>query len=348
MNRVQLVIVLSLILILGLGIGINPGMAQCPPPVPEWEGPDFRVGISVGSVEGTEFTPKNAFELSESLMIIMSLETTEPEIITSAGFIDRDFHLMLSFYDSNCNLITAENLVELTDPPPPLLSNDQQTELVERLPDSSDPPKPPLTIGPFNAHTYYNITEPGQYKVLANVFMRTYSDSDVDINGQVPISLATASGTIVSNTEVIDLYIEWGTGRPVALKMQYTGDDCEATNTSQESSYWSCNDFGNLPSPNSTDIIYITAASKSRLKNKNTDIWLQNYELDLSGSNDTFWIDARVLDEARLAGNTYIWIYDDEGTLLLQTVIFHTSGSEPLNYGDQYGSLKLVGFVSAE
>ena len=49
--------------------------------------------------------------------------------------------------------------------------------------------------------------------------------------------------------------------------------------------------------------------------------------------------------KTRLAANTYVFIYDMEGNLL-QTVKFHTSCSQPLFIGDQFGSLNMVGFRS--
>ena len=57
-----------------------------------------------------------------------------------------------------------------------------------------------------------------------------------------------------------------------------------------------------------------------------------------------FAINAANANRNRLGGETRVKIFDTSGNLL-QEVRFHTSCSQPLNLGDKYGSLLLVGFV---
>ncbi|KON31518.1 hypothetical protein AC482_00580 [miscellaneous Crenarchaeota group-15 archaeon DG-45] len=59
---------------------------------------------------------------------------------------------------------------------------------------------------------------------------------------------------------------------------------------------------------------------------------------------DTFGIDATLAGENKLPADTYVHIFDLGGELL-QTIKFHTSCSQPLVLGDQYGGVQLVGFI---
>ncbi len=61
---------------------------------------------------------------------------------------------------------------------------------------------------------------------------------------------------------------------------------------------------------------------------------------------NTFVIDPTNGGTATLGTNTYIEISDSSGTL--QTVLFHTSCSQPLRPGDMYGSLRLEGCTGTE
>ncbi len=77
-----------------------------------------------------------------------------------------------------------------------------------------------------------------------------------------------------------------------------------------------------------------------------------------SGPTGTIWFDGTValgqtfiIDPANggattLGTNTYVEISDSSGTL--QTVLFHTSCSQPLRPGDMYGSLRLEGCIGTE
>jgi hypothetical protein len=45
-----------------------------------------------------------------------------------------------------------------------------------------------------------------------------------------------------------------------------------------------------------------------------------------------------------LGTNTIVYVYDSTKTTLLSTIQFHTSCSQPLIMGDDYGSVELVNF----
>ena len=83
----------------------------------------------------------------------------------------------------------------------------------------------------------------------------------------------------------------------------------------------------------------IVASDRAKFNHNRTNVWFEGV-VELDG---TFEIDAQN-DEHRLGGNTYIHIFDLDGNLL-QELKFHTSCSEPLNSGDQFGSIVLTGFT---
>jgi len=61
----------------------------------------------------------------------------------------------------------------------------------------------------------------------------------------------------------------------------------------------------------------------------------------------TFWIDATNGGENKLKAKTFVHIYDGGGNLL-QFIEFHTSCSQPLDAGDQFGSILMIDFMPEE
>jgi hypothetical protein len=57
-----------------------------------------------------------------------------------------------------------------------------------------------------------------------------------------------------------------------------------------------------------------------------------------------FNIDTINAGENKLKAETHVFIYDLQDNLL-QTIEFHTSCSQPLGAGDQFGSLLMVDFI---
>ena len=59
---------------------------------------------------------------------------------------------------------------------------------------------------------------------------------------------------------------------------------------------------------------------------------------------DTFGIDATAAGENKLRAETYVHIFN-LGSEWLQSIKFHTSCSQPLALGDEFGGVQLVGFI---
>ena len=77
------------------------------------------------------------------------------------------------------------------------------------------------------------------------------------------------------------------------------------------------------------------------MNDPNAKIWFEG-TVDLS---TPFLIDATNDGETKLKAETHVFIYTSDGQTLLQTIEFHTSCSQPLGAGDQFGSLLMVDFI---
>jgi hypothetical protein len=120
--------------------------------------------------------------------------------------------------------------------------------------------------------------------------------------------------------------------KPQLLEMQYTGEDCAASNNSQDSEKTLCDG-----DPDFDPQVFIRASDKEKPDDSKANVWFEG----LVELNDTFDIDAANAGEDKLKSSTYALIYDSRGGRLLQEIKFHTSCSQPLAVGDQFGSLVL-------
>jgi hypothetical protein len=128
-----------------------------------------------------------------------------------------------------------------------------------------------------------------------------------------------------------------GKTKPKALTFVYTGDSCSATHHSQDPTKVSCSGDPAHAAP-----VRIVASSRLNLADPHTRVWFDGV-VALDGS---FTIDAASAGARRLGADTYFQIFDPSGRLL-QTLKVHTSCSQPLDAGDQFGSLRLTGFTPA-
>ncbi len=119
--------------------------------------------------------------------------------------------------------------------------------------------------------------------------------------------------------------------KPQVLTMKYTGDDCSATNHSQAAGKVFCSG-----DPGFAPLVHIISHDPA-----NKYIWFQG---DVA-LNANFDIDATSAGRVQLQGDTIVDIFDVNNGALLQTVQFHTSCSQPLIPGDQYGGVELVSAV---
>ena len=116
------------------------------------------------------------------------------------------------------------------------------------------------------------------------------------------------------------------------LEMQYTGENCAASNNAQDPKKTLCEG-----DPGYNSKVFIRVSDKENPDDSKAKVWFKGM-VDL---NDTFGIDATNAGEDKLKSNTWALIYDNRGGRLLQKINFHTSCSQPLAIGDQFGSLVL-------
>jgi hypothetical protein len=115
--------------------------------------------------------------------------------------------------------------------------------------------------------------------------------------------------------------------KPLKLGLMYTGEDCSHSSHTQAAGKVICSGNPSLAGP-----VHIVASDGG------SKIFFDGM-VNLGGS---FTLDAT--SAGKFGSNTKVLIHDVAGNLL-QSVDFHTSCSQPLFVGNQFGSLKLVSFV---
>ena len=134
--------------------------------------------------------------------------------------------------------------------------------------------------------------------------------------------------------------------KPQVLRMEYIGGGEEALYHSQDP-----NKVSVVGDPYGAESVYIIATDKEDPYNHGAKIWFEG-EVNICDDEDDechldeFDINATNAGESKLKSSTYVYIFADESrTLLLQTVKFHTSCSQPLNVFDQFGSIRFVELI---
>ena len=120
-------------------------------------------------------------------------------------------------------------------------------------------------------------------------------------------------------------------GKVKSLTLRYVGGDCTNTVHSQSSGSVTCVD---VAAPTTDPVRIIVSDSGS----PNTDIYL---DIEPIAVGEFVTIDPSVIGDVYVKGTTGFWIKDALTNELLQDGSFHTSCSEPLNLGDQIGSLQV-------
>lgn len=129
-----------------------------------------------------------------------------------------------------------------------------------------------------------------------------------------------------------------GFGKPAALNLLYTGEDCEATNTAQDSGKYSCEG-----DPMMDENVFILVTDKANPNDHRAKIYFEGNV----GLDEAFEATAENAGEHKFKAKTFTFVYaDDSRTTLLQSLEFHTSCSQPIRIGDQYGSIGITGVTS--
>ncbi len=172
----------------------------------------------------------------------------------------------------------------------------------------------------------------------------TDDPSDIDIVGTIDTGCEIIE---VEDGQVIEIrcfnevdpgsedFCENGFGKPSTLTLTYTGEDCDATDTTQDSGKYSC--WGD---PEMNSLVYVVVADRD-------DPWDDRAKIFFSGFvglDEAFVANAENAGENKLSSKTFVSVFNNEFCdVLLQRVEFHTSCSQPLRIGDQYGSIRIDG-----
>jgi hypothetical protein len=91
--------------------------------------------------------------------------------------------------------------------------------------------------------------------------------------------------------------------------------------------------------------VYILATDKADPNDASAKVWFAGNVM----VGSTFVIDAANAGASKLANSTFVYVYSseqdpDDGVAPLQSITFHTSCSQELGLGDQFGHVQLFGF----
>lgn len=157
----------------------------------------------------------------------------------------------------------------------------------------------------------------------------------------------------VSNGEIIEMrcfenvdqtsedLCEQDLGKPAAITLVYTGDNCDATNTAQDSGKWSC-----VGDPMMAPEVYILVSDEEDPDDQgDAGIYFEG----MVALGESFEAEAENAGEDKFRSQTFVFVYaDSTRSTLLQSIEFHTSCSQPIRLGDQYGSIRITGVTSTD
>jgi hypothetical protein len=185
-----------------------------------------------------------------------------------------------------------------------------------------------FNVGDINNNDLLDAGEEWQYTAGGTALLGQYGNLGT-VNG-------SAFGLTVSDVDPSHYFGEYtgadlceNYGKPQLLTMLYTGDN--VNDNSQDASKVSITGDPLFTSP-----VRIVASEKEFGDGK-------VYFDGVVDVGETFLIDARTAGDSELRSETWVTIYDLNGSVL-QSINFHTSCSQPLALGDQFGGIQLVGF----
>jgi len=251
--------------------------------------------------------------------------------------------------DAGYTLTATPNVAGLGDPVEICLTAPAQDTIFLFISDGPGPT--PSPVGPLcidlPAVLLFSFGMPGAGSFCFPTFMHcTPSLDGFTFYGQF-VSVATdGSGRRGRSNQATVTGVDGGNGcnfctrnnKAALLRMRYTGEDCSASDHSQEPGSVTCEgDPAFAPS------VRLVVQDKPDLTDGHREIYFDG-TVQLGGLFD---IDAAAIGRTQLKGETWILALDANDTLI-HRVGFHTSCSQPLHGYDQYGAFELVAFVVAD
>ncbi len=128
-------------------------------------------------------------------------------------------------------------------------------------------------------------------------------------------------------------------GKVISLDLIYTAEPCGDFPNPQDGKA-KCEDFGPLP-----DDVYIIVTNEDKANEAADGKGKTWFKGDVS-KDGVFTASAANAGEDKFDSSSYVHVYASQGGALLQTVEFHTSCSQALNAGDEFGSILVFGGVN--
>ncbi|MEX2215000.1 MAG: SdrD B-like domain-containing protein [Phycisphaeraceae bacterium] len=175
---------------------------------------------------------------------------------------------------------------------------------------------------------------PGAYRNKIKVIADAVDDSNTVIATGV-MDMDPAHFTVATPGVEGDLCVELG--KPLALTFLYDGVGTTA-NTAQSP------DKGkvvtnNANSQNDPQVFIVVSNNTNPADNKAKKFFSGAVDI-----NTTFTASIANANTDKFDANTYIHIFASQGGALLQTLQYHTSCSQPIQLGDELGTVELVGY----
>ena len=123
-------------------------------------------------------------------------------------------------------------------------------------------------------------------------------------------------------------------GKASLLTLAYTGSGPEATSHSQAASAVSV-----AGDPAGASPVRIVVSNRDDLSHHRARVFFDG----TVAVGETFDVTGAAARKHKVSAKTFVFVFDDQDELL-QSVEFHTSCSQPLHLGDEFGSIQLRGF----
>ena len=187
--------------------------------------------------------------------------------------------------------------------------------------------------GPEGKYQFCNLP-PGSYSLTEEIVPGYLAVQKV--SNPFTLGCANITNKNFTNKWVPNLCGECWERRPTYLAMTYTGQTCTANCNVQAAGKVIVT--GDPAGASPVRIVVRDSSSTGT-------IWFNG----TVALGKTFVIDpSKVAAGATLGTNTWVQISSSDGSTVLQTILFHTSCSQPLRPGDMYGSLQLEGCIGTE
>ena len=193
---------------------------------------------------------------------------------------------------------------------------------------ASDPPSPyPLKSCIMVEVTSENSDFEGRFTTsFGGDAKGTLGDSVIDCaeghNEQCPLSVEKNCLVTIPSSSGDDCE-----GKVIRMTLEYTGDSCDTMSNDQDPKKVNCKDYKEL---DGSEVRIVVGDMNGKKK-------FADGTAELGGK---ILVDAANAGRRHLKSTTHIKIL--KGKKLVQRIKFHTSCSQPLNVGDQFGSVKVV------